>query len=149
MELSSKEKGNLTELQCITAFYKLGYRVSIPYGENSRYDFIADVDGQLIRVQVKTSSLKRDTQGAISFATSSTRVNSSQNITHRYTKKEIDYFATYWENKCYLIPVEETASREKTLRFEPPANGQVKGITFAKEYELEVQLAKINNKEDK
>ena len=149
MELSSKEKGNLTELQCITAFYKLGYQVSIPYGENSRYDFIADVDGKLIRVQVKTSSIKKNTQGAISFATVSTRINSTQNITHRYTKNEIDYFATYWQEQCYLIPVEETASREKTLRFIPPANGQTKGITFAKDYELEVQLAKINNKEEK
>ena len=123
MELSSKEKGNLTELQCITAFYKLGYQVSIPYGENSRYDFIADVNGKLIRVQVKTSNTKRAAQGAISFATASTRVNSTTNITHKYTKNEIDYFATYWEDKCYLIPIEETASREKTLRFEPPANG--------------------------
>lgn len=149
MELSAKEKGNLTELQCITAFYELGYQVSIPYGENSRYDFIADVNGKLIRVQVKTSNLKRGTQGAISFATVSTRINSTQNITRRYTKNEIDYFATYWNNQCYLIPIEETASREKTLRFEPPANGQIKGITFAKDYELEVQLAKIYKEEEK
>ena len=147
MELSTKAKGNLTELQCITAFYQLGYQVSIPYGENSRYDFIADVNGKLIRVQVKTSSIKQDTKGAISFATASTRINSTKNITHRYTKDEIDYFATFWDNKCYLIPVEETAGREKTLRFIPPANGQIKGITFAKDYELEVQLAKINMEE--
>jgi len=147
MELSTKAKGNLTELQCITAFYQLGYQVSIPYGENSRYDFIADVNGKLIRVQVKTSSIKQETKGAISFATASTRINSTKNITHRYTKDEIDYFTTFWDNKCYLIPVEETAGREKTLRFIPPANGQIKGITFAKDYELEVQLAKINMEE--
>lgn len=147
MELSTKAKGNLTELQCITAFYQLGYQVSIPYGENSRYDFIADVNGKLIRVQVKTSSIKQETKEAISFATASTRINSTKNITHRYTKDEIDYFATFWDNKCYLIPVEETAGREKTLRFIPPANGQIKGITFAKDYELEVQLAKINMEE--
>ena len=55
VELSSKQKGNLTELKCITAFYELGYQCSIPYGENSRYDLIADIDGRLIRVQRKTS----------------------------------------------------------------------------------------------
>lgn len=147
MELSSKAKGNLTELQCITAFYQLGYQVSIPYGENSRYDFIADINGKLIRVQVKTASLKKDTQGAIDFATSSTRVNATENISRRYTKDEIDYFATYWDNQCYLIPVEETASRSKTLRFVPPANGQLKGISFAQDYELEKQLAKIITEE--
>lgn len=28
--LETKQKGNLTELQCIAAFYELGYSVSIP-----------------------------------------------------------------------------------------------------------------------
>jgi len=138
--LSTKAKGNLTELQCITAFYELGYQVSIPYGENSRYDFIADINGKLIRVQVKTASICKDTEGAISFSTRSTRINSTQNISHSYTKEEIDYFATYWENKCYLIPINETASTKKTLRFNPPKNGQIKGIKFAAEYELAKQL---------
>ncbi len=50
MNLSSKEKGNLTELQCLTAFYELGYKACIPYGEDSRYDFILDVDGILLRI---------------------------------------------------------------------------------------------------
>lgn len=49
-ELATKQKGNLTELQCIAAFYELGYSVSIPYGENSRYDLIADINGRLIKV---------------------------------------------------------------------------------------------------
>ena len=140
--LESKQKGILTELQCITEFCKLGYHVSIPYGENSRYDFIADIDGKLIRVQVKTSSPKRDTQGAISFACRSTRVSASGNFSRTYTKDEIDYFATYYNNVCYLVPVGE-CSVEKTLRFEPPANGQIKGITFAKDYELSLQISKI------
>lgn len=43
MNLTPKQKGNLTELKCISAFYELGYQCSIPYGENSRYDFIADI----------------------------------------------------------------------------------------------------------
>ena len=141
--LSTKAKGNLTELQCITAFYELGYQVSLPYGENSRYDFIADINGKLIRVQVKTSSPCKDTEGAVKFSTRSTRINSTQNISHSYTDKEIDYFATYWDGQCYLIPISETASTAKTLRFEPPKNGQTKGIKFAVEYELAKQIQKI------
>ena len=147
MELSTKQKGNLTELQCITAFYKLGYAVSIPYGENSRYDFIADINGKLLRIQVKTSSIKNNNPNAIEFSCRSTRVNSQGNISKRYTSEEIDYFATFWENKCYLIPVEE-CSVSKTLRFAPPSSGQLKGITFAVDYELETQIKKINNKEE-
>ena len=141
MELSSKQKGNLTELQCITAFYELGYAVSIPYGENSRYDFIADVDGKLLKIQVKTSSVK-DNGSVIEFSCRSTRVNSQGSISRTYTKEEIDYFCTYYQNQCYLIPIEE-CSRSKKLRFEPPKSGQKVGINFASDYELEKQLNKI------
>ena len=44
--MTTKQKGNLTELQCISAFISEGYNVSIPFGEDTRYDFIAD-DGYL------------------------------------------------------------------------------------------------------
>ena len=66
--LENKQKGIITELECITAFNKLGYKVSIPYGEDSRYDFIADINGKLIRVQVKTSKYKDETKNAIIFS---------------------------------------------------------------------------------
>ena len=137
-ELQSKQKGNLTELQCITAFYELGYQVSIPYGENSRYDFIADIEGNLIRVQVKTSRVRKENE-AIVFACRSTNVNTKGTNYHRYTKEQIDYFATFWNGKCYLVPVEE-CSVEKVLRFCYPLNGQKKGITLAEDYELKKVL---------
>ena len=77
MELTSKQKGNLTELQCLTAFYEQGCHVSLPYGENSRYDMIVDVNGILLRVQVKTSSLKhKDDDTAFMFSCRSSHVNS-------------------------------------------------------------------------
>lgn len=145
MELNTKQKGNLTELQCITACYLLGYNVSIPYGENSRYDFILDLNGKLLKIQVKTSRLKlsiKNPQDAIVFACRSTNTNAHGNTYHRYNKQQIDYFATYWDNQCYLIPVEE-CSTEKTLWFKPPANGQKYMISMASDYELE----KILNKE--
>ena len=142
IELESKQKGIVTELQCITAFNQLGYHISIPYGENSRYDFIADIDGKLIRVQVKTSRYKDDLKNSILFSCRSTRKSMTQSRQVSYTSEEIDYFATYFNNKCYLVPIEECSS-EKTLRFEPPANGQKIGITFAEDYELEKQITKL------
>lgn len=134
--MNSKQKGNLTELQCLAAFVEMGCGVSIPYGDNSKYDFIADKDGQLLKIQVKTSSLKKDTQDAICFSCRSTHVNCSgvQNV--RYSENEIDYFATYWNGKCYVVPVQE-CSITKTLRFAPPKNGQTKGVSFAQDYEIE------------
>ena len=85
MELTTKQKGNLTELQCLTAFVKHGCGVSIPYGDNSKYDFIADVNGKLYKVQVKTSSLKDE--NAILFSCRSTHVNCSGVKTKDIAKK--------------------------------------------------------------
>ena len=142
MELTQKQKGNLTELQCLTAFVEHGLNVSVPYGDNARYDFIIDVSNQLIRVQVKTANIVKGDENAIHFSCKST-YTSSQGVSNvRYTASEIDYFATFWKGKCYLVPISE-CSVDKTLRFAPPKNGQIKGITFAVDYELEKQLEKI------
>ena len=140
--LDPKQKGNLTELQCITSFYELGARVSIPYGENTRYDFIADVNNILIRVQVKTSKYN-ETNKSISFSCRSCRVNASQTIARQYTKHEIDYFCTYYNNTCYLVPVEE-CSKCKVLRLEPSKNNQSNMVNYADDYELSKQLKQIN-----
>ena len=140
MELTSKQKGNLTELQCITAFTAEGCGVSIPYGDNSKYDFIADVNGKLLKIQVKTSSLKDE--NSIKFSCRTTHVNCTGVKNERYSINDIDFFATYWNGECYLIPIAE-CSVEKTLRFAPPKSGQIKGICFAKNYLLATQLQKV------
>lgn len=141
--LSSKQKGNLTQLQCITAFVKQGYNISIPYGDNSKYDFIADIDGKLLKIQVKTASIKDE--DSIKFSCRTIHVNCSGVKNERYSEEDIDFFATYWENKCYIVPVGE-CSTEKTLRFSVPKNGQTKGINFATDYEIKKQLQKIKEK---
>ena len=140
MQLDTKKKGNLTEMQCMSAFMAQGCGVSIPFGDNAKYDFIADVDGQLLKIQVKTASLKDE--NAIKFSCRSTHVNCSGVKNIRYSENEIDYFATYWNGQCYLVPISE-CSAEKILRFVPPKSGQIKGITFACDYILEKQLTKI------
>lgn len=139
--LDQKQIGNLTELYCITAFCKLGYKVSIPYGENTRYDFIADVNNKLIRIQVKTCQ-EKDDGNIICFSCRSTKVNSKGCHSRKYTKNEIDYFCTYYKGKCYLVPVDE-CSNEKKLRFNIPKNNQSRGIVYAKDYELPTQVCKI------
>ena len=140
IELNPKQKGNLTELNCLTAFYELGYHCSIPYGEDCRYDLIADIDGKLIRVQCKTS--REVEQGVIEFPCRSCRSNTHSNLRRRYSADEVDYFATFWDGKCYLVPISE-CSVAKRLRFTPPKNGQKVGVSYAKDYEIQGQLEKL------
>ena len=135
-------KGIVTELKCKTYFLELGYTVSTP--ENPvRYDFILDTGDKLLKVQVKTSSARDES--SIKFSCRSTHVNCRGVSNVRYKAEDVDYFATYWEGQCYLVPFNE-CSTEKTLRFSPPKSGQIKGITFAKDYLLHTQIEKIREK---
>lgn len=139
--LKTKQKGVITELQCITYFYELGYPVSIPYGDNSRYDFIVDIDGCLLRIQVKTSR-ELDDGNVIEFSCRSTRVNSGGAVYRRYTSDEIDYFATYYKNECYLVPVQECAVNKK-LRINPAKNNQKSCINLAEDYRADIQIKEL------
>lgn len=139
--LSTKAQGAQTELQCLTYLHGLGYDVSIPWGDNARYDFVLDVNHKLYKIQVKTSHKMEE--GVYRFQTRSTYVNSQGNRTANYTEDEVDFFATFIEGKCYLIPLNETSKREKVMRFVEPKNNQRNGITFAQEYLAEAQLSKL------
>lgn len=129
---NSKEVGNLTELQCITGLYELGCNISIPFGNSQKYDLIIEYNNILYKVQVKHS---KDHEGThFSFKTRWQGHNTQGYTQTSYTKKDIDFFATYYKGEVYLIPVEECSGAEKTLRIVPPKNRQIKGINFAKDY---------------
>ena len=132
-------KGNITELEVLTYITKLGYQVSIPFGDRERYDQIWDINGKLLKVQVKTSHSIDDECNGIKFSCRSGTRLTGKTIHRNYTKDEIDFFATFYDGECYVVPVEECSS-DKTLRFKPPKNGQIKGISFAEVYKAEEVL---------
>lgn len=136
--IDTKIKGNVTEMESMLAFMKLGYQVSIPFGEDSRYDFVVDINDKLYKIQCKTCSEVIDNEevAAIRFKTVRQSGSRATNWTRtKYEANEIDYFATSYQGKCYLVPLNE-CSNEKTLRIKLPKNNQTKGISFLKDYEL-------------
>lgn len=135
-ELTTKQKGNLTELKCCLAFIEQGYKVSIPYGEDCKYDLIVDINNHLYRIQCKTSRALPNANDGFRFNTRSVVITTHGAKESCYSKTEIDYFATVYEGKCYLVPVEE-CGHEKVLRFHYPPNGQKKNISLADDYILE------------
>lgn len=118
MDLPTQKKGAITELQVASYLLGLGYTVSSPFNPDSKYDLIVDINHTLLRLQVKTSRESTSTKDSIVFNCRSTTKNVSYCKQRRYSKEEIDYFATYWNNKVYLIPVEYCSS-EKTLHLLP------------------------------
>lgn len=135
----TQSKGNIVELKCITKFIEMGYECSIPYGNGAKYDFIVDVNGELLRIQCKAShNPSRNGKvdyNAFMFQTTSQTTNTKKIVSHRYTKDMIDYFATVYGDKIYIVPVDE-CSTTKTLRLAPPRNGE-KNYNKAEDYEIE------------
>lgn len=140
--MTSKDVGNITEVSCMLEFMKLGYPVLTPYGDCQRYDFVVEINDKFYRIQSKTANDAYINEGYIVFRCDNTTTKNGKIVHHSYDENEIDYFSTFYNGKCYLVPVNE-CSREKRLRFTAPKNGQIKGITFASEYELEKVVANL------
>lgn len=122
-------------MQVANAFLELGYQVSQPLVSDSRYDFIVDIKGKLLKIQVKTSSVDENEE-YFEFASQTSHTNTKGTINKKYTKDEIDYFATMYQGECYIVPIEETGARLVRLRLKPTKNNQIVGIRFAKNYKL-------------
>lgn len=138
--MDSKQIGNITELETMLAFLKSGFNVLTPYGDCERYDFVVDANGKFFRIQSKTSH-SNDGGSSFMFSGRSCHRKDGKIVHHTYTNDEIDYFVTSFNGKCYLVPVEECGV-DKRLRILPPKNGQTRGITLAKDYELEEVVKK-------
>lgn len=124
------------------SFIKLGFQVSKPLVQSSRYDFIVDIDNKLYKIQVKSPTVKED-GSVIDFATSTSHTNSKGTKNISYLETDVDFFATYYNNQCYLIPYKDCGKRTQRLRLVPPKNGQTNGIKFAKDYTLDKQIQKM------
>lgn len=139
-QISSNFKGSISELQCILAFTELGYQVSLPFGGQARYDFIADINGKLIRVQVK--SAKKISDESFMIECRNSHYLHGHHTHTKYGEDEIDYFATFNKGKCYLIAISNCGST-KTFRYALPSNGIKSTINLAKDYELEEVIKTI------
>ena len=134
------QSGLLTELSCQYDFSKLGIVLYAPITADSRSDFIAEVNGIFLKIQCKSSTESND-GNSFTFSTSSKNWNSKQVKTY---KGQIDYFYTCHKGQGYLIPIEETGNKTKTLRlFAVDENNP--SINWAKDYEIEKVLKEIDS----
>lgn len=54
-----------------------------------------------------------------------------------YKAEDVDYFATYYNNQCYIVPYEKCGHRNQRLRLKATKNNQTEGVLFAKDFKLE------------
>ena len=133
-KLNTQIKGAITEQRCFLRCIEEGWGVSKPLFDNARYDFIADVNNKLLRIQIKTSVWNED-HSAFSFNGYSQHSTGNGNKRMKYTSKEIDYFMTEKDGKFYLYPAEEKGFAVKCLRIS--SKQKQSQINWAKDYEFE------------
>ncbi len=129
--MNTNQIGNLAEAKIIARAMERGYGVSLPFGD-WRYDLIFDIEGKLLRVQVKTGKLR---EGVVVFPCCSFDASKGR---RSYTAEEIDVFAVYCAglDKCDMGTLEMTAATETSRRVTATRNNQKQGIKFATDFEF-------------
>ena len=140
-------KGIGTELLCALKFIEQGYIVSVPYGNNSRYDIVVDLGNLFIRIQCKTASLNKN--GSYTIKTSNMVSTSTQRRIKHYTKKQIDFIASVIKDQLVLIPVDEIEkTRSKVFRVELPKYGTKSSCNLIENYSFEKQILPLITEEE-
>jgi hypothetical protein len=101
--LSHKHNGALYELAFMVECMKRGWKVSIPVGEDTRYDAIVDTQKTLSRVQIKYVS--KTSRGAYRFKT----VYGRGRVRKSYNWRDCDIYAAFIMplNTWWIIPVDK------------------------------------------
>lgn len=139
--LTTKQKGNIGESIILSEFVQRGIQVSIPFGDNARYDLIAEFNGRLNKIQIKYCSQK-EKNGSIELACSSSK-NHTTNKRYDVYVNDVDYMAFYIQswNKSLLVPI-ETIGNRKSLRIRQSSckNNQTKNTHYITEFEFDSVL---------
>ncbi|ADB59250.1 hypothetical protein Htur_0349 [Haloterrigena turkmenica DSM 5511] len=115
---NTKQTGDETEAQIIAALIEHGYSVSIPFGDNDRYDLVVDTEHGLRRVQCKTGWIEDE---VVRFKTASkTTVDGTVALTDY--DGDIDAFAVRCKDtdELYWVPLEAAGRKNTYLRLTEP-----------------------------
>ncbi len=116
-----KTQGDNAELKFMLFSYELGYIISKPFGDNSKYDLIIDNGDSLERIQIKSTSRKDTSSGMDCYSCS---VCSGSKLKKKYNEKDVDFIVIYVipENTWYKIPTKEI--KGKTVKLYPHRKSQ-------------------------
>jgi hypothetical protein len=67
--INRRQQGDLGEASAIEWFSRLGATIFIPFGHSPDVDFVVELDGRLLRIQVKTSTYYRDGRWCVQIGT--------------------------------------------------------------------------------
>ena len=92
-------KWETVELLGYAHYSELGYRILVPVVRNDGYDFVAERDGEFVRVNVELAGLK-DSKDPTSWSVSQA---SAASASHRKTAPECDVFLAFLPDQQRFI----------------------------------------------
>jgi hypothetical protein len=127
-----KAIGEISEGIVLAELLKRQVPVLLPFGNNQRYDLVAEEDGTFVRIQVKTAWW---VNGCIAFKTNSVNAFTGRRRTY---EGQADVFMVYsaHTSKVYRVPVSDCGTSETRLRIEASRGGATSRIRWAGSYEL-------------
>jgi hypothetical protein len=105
--MNTKMKGDLAEQAAVLGALKQGWGVLRPVGDRLPYDLVFDVNGSLIKIQVKYAWLDRNT-GNYVVDNRRTKTNRRKMVRVAYTNNDFDFALAFVEDLdiFYIFPVE-------------------------------------------
>ena len=140
--MTTKQIGNIGEAKVLSKLVEMQIPVYLPFGDNEKADLVAEFNGKLQRIQVKTSEKAED--GKMIFSLVSSTEHRKQGTKHLYTSEEIDYFALYniERDKLLLISIQEEdlPSTCVTIRYTAPKGKNQFKVFMEENYLFEKQI---------
>ena len=130
----------MTEATAINSLIASGFSVSIPFGDNDKYDLIIDNEGELYRIQCKTAWETR--KGTLRFNTHSQTTREGEYHESTY-EGEIDAFLVRYPDTetLYWIHVENATSQKMELRYESEIDHP--SINWAEQFEFRGRIPEV------
>ena len=146
--MNSKNKGNIGEAIVLAEFVKNEIQVALPFGDNARYDLIADFNGKLNRIQIKYCNQKVTENNSITCPCASS-TNHTTNKHYSTYENDVDYFCFYlveW-NEVLIVPIELIGTKKSMVfRLDKPKNNQ-SNVNLVENYRLSTFIQSLNGQE--
>lgn len=134
----SKQKGNLGFSSTIKELHKLGVNVFVELGDNSKTDLIVEINGKLIKFQVKYANEKNG------YATLKLQKAGPNGYRYTYLSTDVDIFSVYLPklDKVIFIPSKLACQNKVSfaVRLEKTKNNQSLNVNTLDKFE---NLSKI------
>lgn len=136
--LEGQIRGEMSEMEVAVELLKHGCRVSDTIGHSHPYDLIADVDDQLLKIQVKTAKHRNRRKYDIVLQSP-----------EKYSPKTVDLFAGYArdEDAVFFFPYSEVNGKRASVTFTPPeemgSDANRKRANLAKDYTFQAVLSRM------